>query len=78
MHLVKANHEIFTHRIEHIIGDMEIITTNIITLINKFWLNSFSEVESNKKDITEHGWFPYNQNILLRKKLCYSMTMKDI
>ena len=42
------------------IGDMELLPTDIITLINKAWVNSFSEVESNRKSIVERGWFPYN------------------
>ena len=43
---VKAKHEI-----EHIIVDMEPIPTDIIPLINKAWLISFSELESNKNSI---------------------------
>ena len=39
MHLVKANHEILTHWIEHMIGDMELLPTDIIPLINKAWVN---------------------------------------
>ena len=49
-YIVKAKHEIITHRIEHIIGDMELLPTGIIPLINKAWVNSFSEVEPNKKN----------------------------
>ena len=42
------------------IGDMELIPTDIIPLINKAWLNSFSDVESNRKSIVERVWFQYN------------------
>ena len=31
------------------IGDMELLPTDIIILINKAWVNSLSEVEPNKK-----------------------------
>ena len=44
IHIVKANHDILTHYIEHIIGDMEQFTTYIIPLINMDWVYSFSEV----------------------------------
>ena len=60
------------------IGDIELLTTDIIPLINKAWGKSFSELESNKKSIAECGWFPYNQNILMHKQICDTMTMKEI
>ena len=60
------------------IGDMELLPTDIIPLINKYWVHSFAEVESNKKSIAERGWFPYNQNLLMHKQLRDTMTMKDI
>ena len=40
------------------IGDMEQLPTGIIPLINKAWVNSFDEVESNKNPIAERGSFP--------------------
>ena len=60
MNIVKSNHEILTHQIENMIGDMEIIPTYIIPLINKAWVNSLDEVEPNKNSFAERGWFPYN------------------
>ena len=60
------------------IGDMELFITDIIPLINKSWLNSFAEVESNKKFISECGWFPYHLNLLMHKQLRDTMTIKDI
>ena len=57
---------------------MELLSTDIIPLTNKYWVNSFDEVESNKKSIAERGWFPYNQNLLMHKQLRDTMTMKDI
>ena len=44
MNIVKENHEILTHRVENMIGDMELLPTNIIPPINKAWVNSFYEV----------------------------------
>ena len=41
---MKATHEILTHWIQHIIGDMELLPTDIITLINKAWVDLFSEL----------------------------------
>ena len=58
IHPVKVNHDILTHWIEHMIGDMELLPTDAIPLINKDWVNSFDELESNKKAISERGWFP--------------------
>ena len=49
--LIKEKHAILTHQIEHIIGDIQLPTTDIIPLINKAWVNSFSEVEPNKKSL---------------------------
>ena len=57
---------------------MELLPTDIVLLINKDWVNSFAEVESNKKSIAEYGWFPYNQNLLMHKQLRATMTTKDI
>ena len=51
MYLVKAKQWILIDRIEHMIGVIELPTTDIIPLINKAWVNSFAEVESNKKAI---------------------------
>ena len=60
------------------IGEMELRPTDIISIIHQAGVKSFSEVESNKKSISECGWFPYIQNILLHKQFCDTMTMKDI
>ena len=78
INIVKANNEILTHWIEPMTDDVWILPTYIIPLINKTWINLFAEVESNKKVIVEHGWFPYNQNLLMQKQLCDTMTMKSI
>ena len=67
-----------TFWIEYMIGEMELLPTDIITIINKYWEISSSEVESNKKAISEHGWFPYNQNLLIYQQLHDTITMKDI
>ena len=60
------------------IGGVELLPNDIIPLINKSRVNSFAEVESNKKSIAERGWFPYNRNILMHKQLCDTMNTKDI
>ena len=60
------------------IGDMELLPTDIIPLINTAWVNSFSEVESNKKAIAERGCFLYNRNLLMQEQLRATITMKDI
>ena len=51
--LVKEKNDIINFWIEHMIGKMELIPTDTITIINKVWLNLFDEVESNNKYITE-------------------------
>ena len=60
------------------ISEMGLLRTNVIPVISKSWGNSFSEVDSNKKSIAEHGWFPYNQNLLIHKQFRDTITMKDI
>ena len=78
IYIVKANHEILTFWVEHMIGEMELIPTDIIIITIKAWENSFAEVEPNKKSIEERGWFPYNQSLLIYKQLRDTTTMKDI
>ena len=51
MYLVKAKQWILIDRIEHMIGVMELPTTDIIPLINKAWVISYAEIEPNKKSI---------------------------
>ena len=60
------------------IGEMELLTTDIIPIINKGWVNSFAEVEPNKKAIAELGCFPYNRNLLIHKQLRDTITIKYI
>ena len=48
---VKEEHEILTFWIEHKIGETEVFPTDIILVINKAWVKSFSEVEPNKKSV---------------------------
>ena len=44
IHIVKEKHEIITHWIKHMIDEIELLTTDIITLINKAWVDLFSEL----------------------------------
>ena len=60
------------------IGEMELLPTDIIPHINEAWVISFAELESNKKSIAGRGWFPYNQYLLMNKQLCDTTTMKAI
>ena len=46
-------------------------------LINNAWQVSFARVEKNRNAIQDRGWFPYNQNLLLGKKLRETMTKED-
>ena len=48
-------HDILTVRIENMIGEMKLLTTDIIHAINKTWEKSFFEVEYNKKSKSECG-----------------------
>ena len=77
-YILKSKHDILTVRIENMIGEMKLLTTDIIHAINKTWEKSFFEVEYNKKSKSEFRWFPYNQNCLLHKQLQDTITMKDI
>ena len=40
----KANNEILTFRIENMIGEMELLPTAIIPILNKTWEKTFTEV----------------------------------
>jgi hypothetical protein len=57
---------------------VELVSTDIIPLVNYAWSRSFAVVESNKKAIWERGWFPLNRNLLLHPSLRETMTEGDI
>ena len=44
-------------------------TTDIIPIVNIAWNKSFAKVASNKKAICKRGWLPFNQALLLDKKI---------
>ena len=60
------------------IGEMELIPTDIIAIINKAWEKQLSSLQPNKKAIGGCGWFQYNRKLLIHKQLCDTMTMEDI
>ena len=37
----------------------------IISIINYAWSKSFGKVKSNKKAISDRGWYPYNRNLMI-------------
>lgn len=53
---------------------MELQATDIIPMINYAWKFSFATVESNRKAISQRGWYPYNRNLLLHPELVVTMT----
>jgi hypothetical protein len=44
---------------------VDLVPTDIIPLVNYAWEQSFVKVESNKRAICDHGWYPLNRNLLL-------------
>jgi hypothetical protein len=57
---------------------VELVSTDIIPLVNYAWDLSFALVDSNKKAIWERGWCPLNRNLLLHPSLRETMTDIDI
>ena len=51
--------------------------TNIVPLVNKAWNASFVRIDKNRKAISERGWGPCNQNLLLYKEILNTMTQED-
>ena len=46
-------------------GNLEILPTDIIPLVNASWSQSFARVKSNQKAIAQRGWNPLNRNLLM-------------
>jgi hypothetical protein len=57
---------------------VELVSTDIIPLVNYAWERSFMKVESNKRAICDRGWYPLNRNLLLEPILRETMTLKDL
>jgi len=49
----------------------------IMVLINYVWEKSFARVESNRKAISERGWYYLNRNILLNTQLRSITTVRQ-
>jgi hypothetical protein len=47
-------------------ANVDLVPTDIIPLINYAWEHSlFIRIQSNKRAICNHGWYPLNRNLLL-------------
>ena len=49
----------------------------IMVLLNEAWDKSFSRVNTNRKDILDHGWNPLNYNLLLHSDIRETMTERE-
>ena len=49
----------------------------IISIINYAWSKSFGKVESNKKSISDRGWYPYNRNFMIDPSILAYITKEE-
>ena len=50
----------------------------IMLLVNYAWMQSFANVNDDKRATAERGWYPYNRNRLTYDVLCDTMTEDQI
>ena len=49
----------------------------ITSIINFAWSKSFGKVGSNKKAITNRGWYPYKHNLMIDPSTSASITKEE-
>ena len=59
------------------LSGLQMMPTDIISLVNKAWEVSFRRVRTNKNSISERGWLPYKRNLLLNTDIQSSMALRD-
>ncbi len=57
---------------------LEILSTDIIPIVNYGWSGTFDNVDTNIKAILERGWYPLNRMLLLHPDIRKTMTEKDV
>jgi hypothetical protein len=70
----RVKEEILEERKNLMMDSVSILPSDIITIVNRAWEESFARVEQNKKAIAERGWFPYNRNLLKNGEIRVTMT----
>ena len=56
---------------------MKLVLTDAILIINDVWIDSFGRVKTNKKAISERGWYLYNRILLQHSEIYTTMTSKE-
>ncbi len=54
-----------------------LLPTDIVPLVNFAWDKSFTRIELNKKAITDRGYNPLNDQLLLDKSIQATMTESE-
>ena len=75
--LARTKKKFLEKKLSMFIDPPNLITTDIIPLVNIAWTASFDRVEKNKNAIAERGWGPCNRNLLLYKEIQNTMTKED-
>ena len=70
MRLTQEKKKLFKKKVVGCQGDLQLLRTDIIPLVNSCFHEAFSNVQNNQKAIREQGWFPYNCNLLLDPTIC--------
>jgi hypothetical protein len=74
LHVSQEKRRIFQERISLCQGELQLLPTDIIPIVNVANAKSFANVKTNKHAIATRGWFPYNRNLLLHPDIRASMT----
>ena len=75
--LSEAKKMFIEKRIQNFCSEMELLSTDIIPMINFAWSLSFADKHGNKQAISQRGFYPLNKNLLLRTDLRRTMTVTD-
>ena len=78
MLLAEKKAQLFGNRINTMQQKLNIMSSDIVPLVNACWPLAFANVTTNKKAISERGWMPYNRVLLLNELLQATITEEMI
>ena len=70
----KAKQKLLLKRLDTYMDSPGIYPTDIMSIVNDAWDDSFAVVESNKKAISDRGWCPLNYALLNDDNIKSTMT----
>ena len=73
----KAKKKLVETRLDMHMDSPGVYTTDIMTIIDEAWSQSFAQVEQNKRAISARGWGPLNYNLLNDEDIKSTMTESE-